>query len=65
MTIFGECPLTLYIWKSPVGPLPVQSTNLVSHLLSLNKALILRPVAWVNAEKYSNLSSLYSVPSVR
>ena len=68
MTIFGESPLTSYIWKSPPGSLPVQSTNFVSHSLSSNKALILGPVAWVNAEKYSNLTSLYgphSVPSVR
>ena len=44
MTIFGEFPLTLYIWKSPPpGSLSVQSTNFVSHLLSHNKALILRP----------------------
>ena len=68
MTIFGESPLTSYIWKIPPGSLPVQSTNFVSHLFSYNKAPVLRPVAWVNAEKYSNLSSLYgphSVPSVR
>ena len=50
MTIFGESPLTSYIWKIPPGSLPVQSTNFVSHLLSSNKAPILRPVAWVNAE---------------
>ena len=43
MTIFGEPPLTSYIWKSPPGSLPVQSTNVVSQLLSHNKALILRP----------------------
>ena len=33
-------PPTSYIWKSPPGSLPVQSTNVVSHLLSYNKALI-------------------------
>ena len=32
------------------GSLPVQSTNFVSHLLLYNKALILKPIAWVNAE---------------
>ena len=58
--MYGKAP--------PPGSLPVQSTNFVSHLLSYNKALILRPVAWVNAEKYSNLTSLcgpHSVLSVR
>ena len=43
MTIFGESLLTSYTWKSPPGSLPVQSTNFVSHLLSNNKTLILRP----------------------
>ena len=40
MTIFGESPLTSYIWKSPPGSSPVQSTNFASHLLSYYKALI-------------------------
>ena len=44
MTIFASPPDFVYMEEpSPPGSLPVQSTNFVSHLLSHNKALILRP----------------------
>ena len=63
MTTFGESPLTSQAWKST--PLvPYQFSLQILYLICCHviRVYILRPVALVNAEKYSNLSSLYRPP---